>query len=77
MTASERIENFFQVYLAAPIVAVFYIGFKLVYKTKILRARDMDISSGRRDMDLAEVIAEERAMKARWPMWKKVWKFFC
>ncbi|KAK4941256.1 histidine permease [Elasticomyces elasticus] len=77
MTASERVENFFEVYLAAPIVIVMYIGYKLVYKTKIRRARQIDITSGRREMNLAEILEEERRVQATWPWYKKVWKTLC
>lgn len=77
MTAAERVETFFEAYLAFPIVMVCYIGFKLVYKTKIKRARDIDVTSGRREMNLAELLAQERAEQAKWPKWKKVWNTIC
>lgn len=63
---------FFQAYLAAPIVIAFYIPYKLIYRTPFVRARDMDLVSGRRDLDLSELLAQERAEKASWPKWKKV-----
>lgn len=77
MTASERVENFFQSYLAFPIVVVCYVGFKILRRTSIKRLRDIDVTSGRRDMDLAAILAEERREMAAWPRWKKVWKVFC
>lgn len=77
MTASERVKNFFEVYLAAPLVIVFYVVFKLVRKTKIKRIQDIDIVSGRREMDLQEILAEERAIQAKWPWWKKVYRTIC
>ena len=77
MTASERVENFFQAYLAFPIVALCFIGFKIFKRTSFKRARDIDVTSGRREMNLAEILAEERAEQAQWPKWKKVWKTFC
>ena len=76
-TASERVNGFFQVYLAAPIVLLFYVAYKFWFKTKIQRSRDMDLHSGRRDLDITYLIAEERAERARWPAWKKVYKFLC
>ena len=76
-SASERVNGFFQAYLAAPIVASFYISYKIWFKTEIIRSRDMDLHSGRRDLDLAYLIAEEKAERARWPVWKKVYKFLC
>jgi amino acid transporter len=77
MTASARVNNFFQAYLAAPIVISFYIIYKFRFKTKIMRTRDMDLHSGRRDFDLTYLMAEEREERKQWPAWKKVYKFFC
>lgn len=61
----------FEVYLAAPIVVLSYVLFKFIKKTKIKRAHEIDITSGRRELDLAEILAEERAIQAKWPLWKK------
>lgn len=77
MTASERVANFFQRYLAFPIVASCYIGFKIKYKTKFKRTAEMDLSTGRREFNLTELLAQERAEQAKWPMWKKVYHVFC
>jgi amino acid transporter len=77
MTASEIAVNFFQVYLAAPIVIAFYLPFKLYYRTPFVRSHNMDLHSGLRELNLSELIAEERAEQATWPMWKKAYKFFC
>lgn len=77
MSASEIAQSFFKAYLAAPIVITFYIFFKLWKKTKIRRASEIDITSGRRELNLVEILAEERAVQAKWPRWKKIYKFFC
>lgn len=77
MTASERVKGFFEVYLAAPIIIAFFLGFKLIKRTKFRKIKDIDITSGRRDMNLAEILAEERAIQAKWPMWKKVYRTIC
>jgi amino acid transporter len=77
MTASEIAINFFQVYLAAPIVIAFYVPFKLYYRTAVVRSHNMDLHSGIRELNLSELIAEERAERATWPMWKRVYKHFC
>jgi amino acid transporter len=52
-------------------------GFKLIKKTKFKKIRDIDITSGRRELDLKEVLAEERAEQAKWPRWKKWYKTVC
>ncbi|KAF1986668.1 AAT family amino acid transporter [Aulographum hederae CBS 113979] len=77
MTAGERVESFFEGYISAPIVILFYVVFKIVKKTKIRKLEDIDIVSGQREMDLPALLAEERAEKATWPWWKKVYKIFC
>lgn len=77
MSATELVENWFSVYLAAPVVLLFYIPYKLIYKTPFVRAKDMDLATGRRDLDIQHLIAEERAEQAAWPMWKKIYKLFC
>ncbi|KAI9665080.1 MAG: glyceraldehyde-3-phosphate dehydrogenase 1 [Bathelium mastoideum] len=76
-TPAENAEAFFQAYLAAPIVIISYIGYKLYYRTPIMRSHNIDLRTGIRDLDVAELIAEERAERAAWPRWKKVYKFFC
>lgn len=60
-----------------PIVILFYVVFKLVKKTKFKRIQDIDITSGRRELDLTAILAEERAEQAKWPLWKKVYKTVC
>lgn len=77
MTAAERVDTFFQLYLAAPIVIVMYFAYKFVRRTKIKKIREIDITSGMRETNLAEILAEERRVQATWPWWKKVWKTLC
>lgn len=77
MTATERVQSFFEAYLAAPIVIIMFIAFKIIKKTKFRRLCDIDIDSGKRELDLPAILAEERAEQARWPMWKKIWKTVC
>jgi len=77
MTASEQVQNFFEAYLAAPIVIAFFLFYKFWKKTKFRRIADIDITSGRRELDLTEILAEEAAIRATWPWWKKWYKFMC
>lgn len=76
-THRERVENWFSAYLAAPIALSFYIFYKLKFRTSIVRAKDMDVQTGRREFDLTYLVEEERAEQMNWPKWKKVYKFFC
>jgi hypothetical protein len=77
LSGSERTKNFFEVYLAAPVVIAFYIGFKIWKRSSVRRLKDIDIVSGRREIDLDQILADERAARASWPMRKKVWKTVC
>ncbi|KAJ5806358.1 General amino-acid permease GAP2 [Penicillium pulvis] len=77
MTAGALVENFFSVYLAAPIVFAFYLPYKFWYKTKVMRCKDMDLVTGRRDLDIQHLIEQEVAEQKQWPKWKKVYKLFC
>lgn len=77
MTSSERTESWFGANLSILIILAMYIVFKLVKKTKFKKANMIDLTSGRRDLNLAEILAEERAIQARWPWWKKAYRFFC
>ncbi|KAK4552980.1 histidine permease [Recurvomyces mirabilis] len=72
-----QVNSFFQAYLAAPIVVLSYIVYKIWRKTPIIRSHNMDLHTGIRDLNVAELIAEERMDRAAWPRWKKVYKFLC
>ncbi|KAI5784970.1 amino acid permease/ SLC12A domain-containing protein [Pyronema domesticum] len=69
--------GFFSSYLAVPIVIAFYIPYKIYYKTPFVRAKDMDLVTGRRELDLSAILAEERVERATWPAWKRWYKVFC
>ncbi|ETN38218.1 uncharacterized protein HMPREF1541_06249 [Cyphellophora europaea CBS 101466] len=71
------VTNFFQAYLAAPIVILCYIPYKIWYRTKIVRSRDIDVWTGKRELNVKGLLAEERADRRSWPTWKKLYKFFC
>lgn len=76
-TTSELVENFFMSYLAAPFVIACYIPYKLIYKTKFVKSSEVDLTTGRRDLDVQHLIEQEQAEQAAWPMWKKFYKLFC
>lgn len=77
MSSMEVAKSFFSSYLAAPIVILFYIPYKLIFRTKFIRSKEMDLVTGRRDMDIRHVVELERAEQAQWPAWKRVYKWFC
>lgn len=74
--------DFFMSYLSLPIVLAFYIAHK-VWKRNwklYIKAEDMDIDTGRREVDLdvlRQELAEERAALAARPWWYRYWKFWC
>jgi len=70
-------EAFFQAYLAAPIILICYLGYKIYWRTSFVRSHNADLHTGVRDLNLAELIAEEKAEQASWPAWKRAYKFFC
>ncbi|GMM27537.1 amino acid transporter [Martiniozyma asiatica (nom. inval.)] len=79
-------EVFFKNYLNAVVNLAFmfiFIGIKLFKKEKItwlIRAKDIDIDTGRRldDIDiLKQEIEEEKAYIASRPIWYRVYKFWC
>lgn len=69
--------NFFLAYLGFPIVFVFYVGYKVWFKTRWMRCVDMDLTTGRRELNLPSLIAEEKAERAAWPKWKRGYKLLC
>lgn len=77
MTSSELVQNFFEVYLAAPVVIMFYVVYKVWKRTPFIRSHNMDLHTGIRELNIAELVAEERAERAHWPAWKKAYKFLC
>lgn len=77
MTAGELTQNWFEAYLSVPIIMAFYIVFKLWKKTKFKKVSEIDVTSGRREMNLKEILAEERAEQANWPKWKRWYHLVC
>jgi hypothetical protein len=57
--------------LALPIILACFVGWKIWHRTRFMRASEMDLITGRRELDLAQSKAEELAERATWPMWKK------
>jgi amino acid transporter len=76
-SGAAQADNFFLNYLAAPIVIIFYLGYKFWFKTPFMRSKDMDLQTGIRELNLPELLAEERAEKAAWPRWKRAYKLVC
>jgi amino acid transporter len=77
MTAAGQAQSFFLAYLAAPIVLIFYCAHKMWFRTSCMRLDEMDLDTGRRDLNTKELVLEEIAERKTWPKWKKVYKLVC
>ena len=71
-TAAAHATNFFEAYLAFPVVLCFYAAYKFWYRTKWVRTRDVDLVTGR-DVFEGEVIRGQ----SEWPRWKVWYKTLC
>jgi amino acid transporter len=74
------VTSFFQAYLAAPIVLVCFVFYKIWKKTKFISLEDMDLDTGRREVDteaLIAEIAEEKAYIQSKNFFYRTWKFWC
>ncbi|KAI6713730.1 hypothetical protein JHW43_003757 [Diplocarpon mali] len=70
-------KSFFLSYLAAPVVILMYVAYKLWYRTPFMRAHTIDLVTGRREVDTPLLIQQEKEELARLPRWKRVYKIFC
>ncbi|CCD25757.1 amino acid permease NDAI_0F04390 [Naumovozyma dairenensis CBS 421] len=75
-------KNFFENYLAMPILLALYFGYKIYTKnwTIFIRAKDIDLVSHRNIFD-EEIIKQEeeeyREKLRNGPMWRRVYDFWC
>ncbi|ODQ76895.1 hypothetical protein BABINDRAFT_124132 [Babjeviella inositovora NRRL Y-12698] len=74
--------TFFKGYIALPIVLALYVGHKIYKKNWILyvKLEDIDIDSGRRDLDLEvlkQEIAEEACYISSRPWWYRWYRYWC
>lgn len=77
LTAADKVQSFFLQCMAMPIVLIFWIGHKLWFRTRFVRAADMDIDTGRRDFRLAVIKAREEEERLMWPRWKRIYRYLC
>ncbi|KAK4230538.1 amino acid permease-domain-containing protein [Podospora fimiseda] len=82
----DRVYNFFLQCLCLPIVVAFYLGYKLWFRTKIVKLSEIDLDTGRRKRGAYSfrygglpilVDREEDEKRKGWPRWKKIYKFLC
>lgn len=57
--------TFFKAYLAAPVILAFFVVWKIVKRTRFVRAKEADLFSGRRLMNLHELHIEDLEKQAQ------------
>lgn len=63
--------SFFQAYLAFPIVIAFYLFWKVFKRTRWVRSSEVDLVSGRREINLKAILEKEREERSHWGPMKK------
>jgi amino acid transporter len=64
-------QSFFEAYLAVPIILAFFLFWKIFKRTRWVKTMDIDLVSGRRELNLAELKAQEREEQATWGPMKR------
>lgn len=70
-------ERFFLGFLAVPVVLVFYLSHKIWKKQGIVKISEMDLVTGRRELDSQALKDAEKAEYNALPMYKKWGAWFC
>ncbi|CZR58012.1 probable amino acid transport protein GAP1 [Phialocephala subalpina] len=73
----EQVTNFFEAYLAMPVVLLFYGFYKIWYRTKWVRVKDIDLVTGRNEFESLGVRRQWREDRSEWPRWKVIYKTLC
>ncbi|WFD36845.1 hypothetical protein MCUN1_003735 [Malassezia cuniculi] len=75
MTPRERGKAFFVQMVSLPIVLISYIGAKIIMRSRVVKASEMDLFTGRREALSEEYLEQERAILRARPLWKKIKDF--
>lgn len=79
---SPNAKHFFSAYLSLPVVIFFYTCHKLYTRswTFLIKPSDIDIDTGRREMDLEllkqEIQEEQQYIRSK-PIWYRIYRFWC
>ncbi|CAF1503193.1 unnamed protein product [Didymodactylos carnosus] len=70
---------FFKAYLAAPVIILFYVVYKIIYwkTSSFVTNEKMDVISGRRQIDLDEIEKEKNEESPHKGFFKRIYKFWC
>lgn len=79
MTSGELVEDFFEVYLAAPIIVISGVTYKLWFRTRWVRTDEIDLVTGRReDAEEVAVLKEmDRVERQGWHWWRRGYEILC
>ncbi len=76
-TWQDAVVNFFSAYLAMPIVLLFYVTYKVLFRTTWIRSADVDLKSGKNEFEPALQAGNMRKVREEWPGWKVVYNVLC
>jgi amino acid transporter len=74
---SQIASNFFEAYLALPVVLAFYAFYKIFYRTPFVRIQDIDLITGRHEFESMLWRDRMRQDRSTWPRWKRIYKTLC
>ncbi|KAH8679669.1 general amino acid permease Gap1-penicillium chrysogenum [Tricladium varicosporioides] len=79
MTVKETVEGFFMVYLAAPIILVSGVGYKIWMRTRWVRLAEVDLKTGIWGgmENLEDMRTAEREERRQWGVMKRGWDWVC
>jgi len=76
-TVALKVSDFFQSYLAFPVVMIFYIGYKIIKRTRVVKIDEIDLSTGRRDPLSRQELQRERDEEKAKPFYIRAWRALC
>ncbi|KAI9733445.1 MAG: hypothetical protein M1818_007193 [Claussenomyces sp. TS43310] len=76
-SARVRAMDFFEAYLAMPVVVVFYACYKVYYRTKWIRIDEIDLNTGRSELESELFRNKMRVDQTEWPKWKILYRTLC
>lgn len=60
-----------------PVVLLFYGCYKLYYRPKWVRIKDVDLQTGRNEFESDMVRRQWKEDRGEWPKWKVLYKTLC
>lgn len=63
--------------LGVAVIIICYVSHKMVYRTRYIQARRVDVDTGRRVYNVHLLQRRESEERALFPRWKRIYKFLC